>query len=78
MSGEWIDPKPANVSRAPSVLSRTRTPSLVALDLLRRDGDDLRLWPIEARRETLMKLVAKRRNDGIVYSESLTGEGALV
>ena len=30
----------------------------VAFDLLRRDGDDMRLWPIEARREALMRLVA--------------------
>jgi ATP-dependent DNA ligase len=38
--------------------------SLVAFDLLRLDGDDLRLRPIEARREVLMRLVAtseKRR-----------------
>jgi bifunctional non-homologous end joining protein LigD len=32
--------------------------SLVAFDLLRRDGDDMRLWPIEARREALMRLLA--------------------
>jgi bifunctional non-homologous end joining protein LigD len=50
--------------------------SLVAFDLLRRDGDDLRLWPIEARREALMRLVAGV--DGILFSEALAAEGAVV
>jgi len=51
---------------------------LVAFDLLRLNGDDLRLRPIEARREALMRLVAKRRSDGIVFSEALAAEGAVV
>ena len=45
--------------------------SLVAFDLLRLDGDDLRLRPIEARREALLRLVAKRRSDGFLFSEGL-------
>jgi len=52
--------------------------SLVALDLLRLNGDDLRLRPIEARRETLVRIVAKRRSDGILFSEALAAEGAVV
>jgi bifunctional non-homologous end joining protein LigD len=52
--------------------------AFLAFDLLRRDGDDLRPWPIEARREALMRLVAKRRGDGIVFNEALAGEGAVV
>ena len=52
--------------------------SLLAFDLLRRDGEDMRLWPIEARREALLPLVARRRGDAVVYSEALQGEGALV
>jgi bifunctional non-homologous end joining protein LigD len=52
--------------------------SLVAFDLLHREGEDMRQWPIEARREALMRLVAKRRSDGIVFSEALAGEGAVV
>jgi hypothetical protein len=42
------------------------------------DGDDLRERPLEQRREALARLVAKRRSDGIVYSEALQDEGALV
>jgi bifunctional non-homologous end joining protein LigD len=42
------------------------------------DSDDLRERPLEKRREALMRLVAKRRSDGIVFSESLAVEGAVV
>ena len=50
--------------------------SLVAFDLLRLEGVDLRLRPIEAQRETLMQLV-----DGVdrtLFSEALAAEGAVV
>jgi len=52
--------------------------SLVAFDLLRLNGDDLRLRPLEKRREALLRLIAKRRADGIVFSEALAAEGAMV
>ena len=52
--------------------------SFVAFDLLRLNGEDLRLRPIEARREALLRLVAKRRSDGILFSEALAAEGAVV
>jgi ATP-dependent DNA ligase len=52
--------------------------SFVAFDLLRLGGDDLRQRPLEARREALMRLVAKRRGDGILFNEALAEEGALV
>jgi bifunctional non-homologous end joining protein LigD len=53
--------------------------ALVAFDLLRLGGDDLRQRPLEARREALMRLVAKRRgSDGIVFNEALTEAGAVV
>ena len=45
--------------------------ALVAFDLLRPGGDDLRQRPLEKRREALMRLVAKRRGDGILFSEAL-------
>ena len=48
----------------------------MAFDLLRLDGDDLRLWPIEARREAFMRLVSGV--DGILFSEALAAEGAVV
>jgi bifunctional non-homologous end joining protein LigD len=50
----------------------------VAFDLLRLGGDDLRQRPLEARREALMRLVAKRRDDGMVYNEALAEESAVV
>ena len=50
--------------------------SLVAFDLLRLNGDDLRLRPIEARREALMKLLAG--GEGFLFSEALAAEGAVV
>jgi hypothetical protein len=42
--------------------------ALVAFDLLDLGGDDLRQRPLEKRRESLMRLVAKRRGDGIVFN----------
>jgi hypothetical protein len=50
--------------------------SLIAFDLLRVEGVDLRLRPLEARRETLMWLVDGV--SGIVFSEALAAEGAVV
>jgi bifunctional non-homologous end joining protein LigD len=51
--------------------------SLVAFDLLRLDGDDLRQRPLEERREALLKLVAGV--DGILFSEAMaTADGAIV
>jgi ATP-dependent DNA ligase len=50
--------------------------SFVAFDVLRLGGDDLRQRPLEARRDALMRLVAKRRGDGI--NEAVAEEGAMV
>jgi bifunctional non-homologous end joining protein LigD len=52
--------------------------AFVAFDLLRLNGDDLRQQPLEKRREALMWLVAKRRGDGVVFSDALEADGALV
>jgi hypothetical protein len=52
--------------------------SFVAFDLLRLDGDDLRQRPLEKRREALMRLVAKRHGDAILFSEPLAADGAVV
>jgi bifunctional non-homologous end joining protein LigD len=52
--------------------------AFVAFDLLRRNGDDLRQRPLEARREALARLIDKRRSDGILLSEALADEGAVV
>ena len=50
--------------------------SFVAFDLLSLAGDDLRLRPLEARREALLRLVADV--EGILFSEAIEAEGALV
>jgi bifunctional non-homologous end joining protein LigD len=50
--------------------------SLIAFDLLRVEGVDLRLRPLEARRETLMWLVDGV--DRILFSEAVAAEGAVV
>jgi bifunctional non-homologous end joining protein LigD len=52
--------------------------AFVAFDLLRLNGDDLRQRPLEKRREALARLIAKRRGDGILFSEALAEEGAVV
>jgi hypothetical protein len=48
--------------------------SLVAFDVLRVEGVDLRLHPLEAQRETLVQLVDGV--DRILFSEALAAEGA--
>jgi bifunctional non-homologous end joining protein LigD len=50
--------------------------SLVAFDLLRLDEDDLRLRPIETRRDALVRIVVGV--GGILFSEALAAEGAIV
>jgi bifunctional non-homologous end joining protein LigD len=50
--------------------------ALVAFDLLRLDGEDLRLGPIEERRSALLRLVAGV--EGILFSETLAADGAVV
>jgi bifunctional non-homologous end joining protein LigD len=50
--------------------------SLIAFDLLRVEGVDLRLRPLEARREALMQLVDGV--DRILFSEALVAEGEVV
>jgi bifunctional non-homologous end joining protein LigD len=49
---------------------------LVAFDLLRLDGRDIRDSRLEDRRATLKRLAAGV--EGILFSESVEGEGALV
>ena len=59
-----------------ALLTKRSGGELVAFDLVRREGEDLRLRPIEARREALMRLVASV--GGILFSEALVAEGAVV
>jgi bifunctional non-homologous end joining protein LigD len=49
---------------------------LVAFDLLNLDGQDYRQRPLEERRDALLRLVAGV--DGVLFSEALTVEGAIV
>jgi bifunctional non-homologous end joining protein LigD len=48
---------------------------LVAFDLLRLDGRDIRENRLEDRRQALKRLVARVE---VLFSESIAGEGALV
>jgi bifunctional non-homologous end joining protein LigD len=50
--------------------------SLVAFDLLRLEGDDQRVRPLEERREALMWLVDGV--SGILFSEAIAAEGEVV
>jgi bifunctional non-homologous end joining protein LigD len=50
--------------------------SFVAFDLLSLEGGDLRLLPLEERREALSALIAGL--DGVLFSEAIEAEGALV
>ena len=50
----------------------------VAFDLLRLNGADQRQRQLEKRRDALMRLIAKRRGDAILFSEALAEEGAVV
>jgi ATP-dependent DNA ligase len=49
---------------------------LYAFDLIELDGEDLRRAPLEERKGTLERLLA--RLDGIRFSEHLDGDGAVV
>jgi bifunctional non-homologous end joining protein LigD len=49
---------------------------LVAFDLLTLDSEDLRQRPLEKRRDTLSRLIAGV--DGVVFSEAIAAEGAVV
>jgi bifunctional non-homologous end joining protein LigD len=50
--------------------------ALVAFDLLTLEGQDLRLRPLEERRLALSRLAAGL--DGVLFSEAIEAEGALV
>jgi bifunctional non-homologous end joining protein LigD len=49
---------------------------LVAFDLLGLDGEDVRQRPLEERRDKLARLIAGV--DGLLFSEAIEGEGAVV
>ena len=50
--------------------------TLVAFDLVHLNRNDLRLRPLEARREALQRLAAGAR--GILFSEALAADGEMV
>jgi bifunctional non-homologous end joining protein LigD len=52
-----------------------REVSLIAFDLLEKDGEDLRSLQLEERKRRLQYLVSKVR-DGIEYNDHLEGDGA--
>ena len=50
--------------------------TLIAFDLVRLNGDEQRVRPLEVRREALQRLVAGV--NGILFSEALAADGAAV
>ena len=66
MAFETHSPRPCSTTNG--VVSKRRHSSL--------DGEDLRLRPLEARREALKQLVAGV--DRLLFSEALAAEGAVV
>jgi bifunctional non-homologous end joining protein LigD len=60
----------------PRLATFPRQATLVAFDLIRLDGEDQRLRPLEARRAALQRLVAGV--NGLLFSEALAAEGAVV
>ena len=78
VDGEAVVFRPDGLSDFEALLTKrgAQSASFVAFDLLSLAGDDLRLRPLEARREALLRLVADV--EGILFSEAIEAEGALV
>jgi ATP dependent DNA ligase domain len=51
---------------------------LYAFDLIEQDGEDLRAWPLLARKRWLKKLVGKAKRPSIQFVEHLTGDGPTI
>ncbi len=58
----------------------TMPPCSAAFDLIERDGDDLRSYPIEQRKDWLKKLLRplQRSQLGITLNEHYEGDGAII
>ena len=78
LDGEAVVFRPDGMSDFAALLTRRcgEKATLVAFDLLTLEGEDLRLRPIEERREALSRLVAGL--NGVLFSEAIEAEGELV
>jgi bifunctional non-homologous end joining protein LigD len=78
LDGEAVMFRPDGLSDFAALLTRRggESASYVAFDLLSLEGEDLRLRPIEERREALSRLVAGL--NGVLFSEAIEAEGELV
>jgi ATP-dependent DNA ligase len=78
VDGEAVVFRPDGLSHFVALLTMRggESASYVAFDLLTLDDGDLRLRPIEERREALSKLVAGL--DGVLFSSAIEAEGELV
>jgi bifunctional non-homologous end joining protein LigD len=78
VDGEAVVFRPDGRSDFEALLTRRggESASYVAFDLMRLEGEDLRLRPLEERREALSRLVAGL--DGVLFSEAIEAEGAVV
>ena len=78
LDGEAVVFRPDGLSDFAALLTRRggEDASFVVFDLLTLEGEDLRLRPIEERREALSRIVAGL--DGVLFSEAIEAEGELV
>ena len=78
LDGEAVVFRPDGLSDFAALLTRRggESASFVTFDLLSLEGEDLRLRPIEERREALSRIVAGL--DGVLFSEAIEAEGELV
>lgn len=79
---DWSPPRRPAAFVGPCIPTATREPPagasafLYAFDLISLDGTDIRRLRLDARRDKLSQLLA--RPDGIRFSESLDGDGAVI
>jgi bifunctional non-homologous end joining protein LigD len=78
LDGEAVVFRPDGLSDFRALVTKqgAERASFVVFDLMGLDGEDLRLRPIEERRQALSGLVAD--TGAIVFSETIEGEGELV
>jgi bifunctional non-homologous end joining protein LigD len=78
IDGEAVVFRPDGLSDFTALVTRqgAERASFLAFDLLTLEGEDLRLSPLEGRRAALLRLVGGL--DGVLFSETIEGEGELV
>jgi bifunctional non-homologous end joining protein LigD len=75
IDGEIVCLDEQGVSQFNRLLSSKAEPVLYAFDLLWLDGEDLRGWPLVARKERLYDLVRSSECDRIIYAQHIESTG---